>query len=234
MKTYRLHLIRNLPSEGNLQGRYIGRTESPLAMSEIPKLLELKEKYGYPRATAFYASPSTRCVDTLKLIYPEADPEVVLELAECDFGDWENRTAEELKDEPGFLDWLKGGGTSAPPEGESSAVFVRRVCEGFELLLQNIMAKGETDAVLLTSAGVITSVLAAFGIPEAKPLDWICSPGCGYSLRITPSIWMRSRLFEVVCEIPGGEAGEGPDHLIIDLAREAADRAYPGDDEEHE
>ena len=88
MQSYVIHLIRNMPCEGNLEGRYIGRTESPLAASSIQDLLELKRRYRYPSAGAFYASPSTRCVDTLKLLYPAADPEVILEMAECDFGDW--------------------------------------------------------------------------------------------------------------------------------------------------
>ena len=89
MKSYVIHLIRNMPCEGNLEGRYIGRTESPLALESIAQLARRKRQYQYPAAAAFYASPSTRCVDTLKILYPQADPEVVLELAECDFGEWE-------------------------------------------------------------------------------------------------------------------------------------------------
>ena len=60
MKSYVIHLIRNMPCQGNLEGRYIGRTESPLAASSIQDLLELKRRYRYPSAGAFYASPSTR------------------------------------------------------------------------------------------------------------------------------------------------------------------------------
>ena len=41
MKSYVIHLIRNMPCQGNLEGRYIGRTESPLAASSIQDLLEL-------------------------------------------------------------------------------------------------------------------------------------------------------------------------------------------------
>ena len=91
MKSYVIHLIRNMPCQGNLEGRYIGRTDSPLADASLGELLELKTKFRYPRATAFYASPSTRCVDTLRILYPEADPEVILEMAECDFGQWEGQ-----------------------------------------------------------------------------------------------------------------------------------------------
>lgn len=233
MKSYSLYLLRNMPCEGNLEGRYIGRTESPLAASSITQLMELKKTYKYPKAEAFYAGPSTRCVDTLRLLYPWADPEVILELAECDFGDWENKTAEELKNAPGFAEWLQNGGQTAPPGGESGLVVAQRVCAGFEMLIQNLIARGKTSAVLVTHAGALTTILSAYGLPQAKPYDWMCAPGCGYALRITPSLWMRSRVLEVTAALPTGEEQESPDHLVIDLAREAADRAY-GDKDKKE
>lgn len=202
LKSYLIHLLRNMPCEGNLEGRYIGRTESPLADSSIEGLLRLKKQYAYPRAGAFFASPSTRCVDTLKLLYPQAEPEVVLDLAECDFGDWEGRTAQELQENPKFAAWLQDGGQSAPPNGESGPVFVQRVCGGFELLVQNVIARGLTESVLVAPAGVLTAILSAYGLPRAKPLDWMCDPGFGYSVRITPGLWMRSPVMEVFGLIP--------------------------------
>ena len=50
------------------------------------------------------------------MLYPQADPEVVLELAECDFGDWENKTAKELEKDPRFLQWMEQGGQAAPAQ----------------------------------------------------------------------------------------------------------------------
>lgn len=226
MKSYVIHLIRNMPCEGNLEGRYIGRTESPLALESIAQLARRKRQYQYPAAAAFYASPSTRCVDTLKILYPQADPEVVLELAECDFGEWEGKTAKELQNDPRFAAWMAGGGTAAPPGGESGAVFVQRVCQGFELLVKNLMAQGQTSAVLVTTAGVMGSLLEAYGLPQAPAHQWMCQPGCGYSVRITPGLWMRSGVMEVFAQLPGGEDRGSPDHLVVDLAREAAQRAY--------
>lgn len=208
MKSYIIHLIRNMPCEGNLQGRYIGRTESPLAMESIVRLAQLKRAHPYPPASRFYSSPSTRCVDTLKILYPDADPEVVLELAECDFGQWEGKSADDLQDDPRFAQWLAQGGQSAPPEGESSPVFVQRVCRGFEMLVQNLMAQsGEVrqpvvEAALCVPAGVLTAILAAYGLPRAPFYDWMCDPGYGYSVRITPGLWMREPVMEVFDTLP--------------------------------
>lgn len=231
MNSYIIHLIRNMPCEGNEEGRYIGRTESPLSDDALPRLLELKRSYAYPNGeqAAFYASPSTRCVDTLKILYPWADPEVIFEMAECDFGEFENHTAQELQDNPAFLRWMEEGGTGAPPGGESGVVFTQRVCRGFEMLVQNLMVQKKTQAVLCTHGGVIMAVLAAYGLPRAHFYDWMCEPGCGYSLRITPGLWMRSAVLEVYAQLPGAQEGNEPDHMVIDLAREAANRAYGGE-----
>ena len=226
MKSYVIHLIRNMPCEGNLEGRYIGLMESPLALEAIAKLAQRQGELEYPQAQAFFASPSTRCVDTLKILYPQADPEVVLELAECDFGEFEGKTAKELEGDPRFAQWMAGGAQAAPPGGESGPVFLQRVCQGFELLVKNLMTLGQTSAVLVTSAGVITSLLAAYGLPQAPAHQWMCQPGEGYSVRIAPGLWMRSGVMEVFARIPGGEDRQSPDHVVIDLAREAAQRAY--------
>jgi len=228
MKSYVLHLIRHMPSEGNLQGRYIGRTESPVPMEEITRLVNYKRKYIYPeKVKTFYASPSTRCVDTLKVLYPEAEPEVILEMAECDFGDFENRTAEELKENPEFTQWLENSGQAAPPNGESGSVFAARVLRGFEMLVQNLVRGSRGEAVLVTHVGVMMTLLSVYGLPRAGYHDWLCEPGCGYSDRLMPSLWMRSQVVEVFAQVPfTGGAGTPREHTILDLAREAAERAY--------
>lgn len=171
MKSYTIHLIRHGVCEGNLEGRYVGRTQSPLAVEGMQALLELKRKGTYPEAVKYYASPCVRCVDTLKVLYPWADPEVILEMAECDFGDWENKKAEELMHDPRFMEWMNGGQHQAPPNGESSIVFMQRVCAGFEMLVRNMMTTGEESAVLVTHGGVIMTILAAYGLPRAKMTD---------------------------------------------------------------
>ena len=71
------------------------------------------------------------------------------------------------------------------------------------------------------------TILSAYGLPKAGFYDWMTGNGCGYSLRITPGLWMRSMVAEVYGTLPAGEkADEGDGKLVINLAREAADRAY--------
>ncbi len=225
MKTYKIHLIRHGTCEGNLLGKYIGRTESPLSDEGMRELIDLKVASDFPYANYFYASPSTRCVDSLKILYPQADPTVIFEMAECDFGDWEDKTAKDLENDPRFIEWINSGQAVSPPNGESFSVFMHRVCKGFETLVTNMMFSGETDVALVTHGGVIMTILAAYGLPQAKMTDWICESGHGYSIRIDPGMWSRSNLFEVYSQIPAKDENEARDYSIIDIAREAAANA---------
>ena len=227
MKSYVVHLIRHGTCEGNLEGKYIGRTESPLADKGMMEIIELKRDCGYPEVEAHYASPSTRCVDTLKIIYPQADPEVILEMAECDFGDFENRDIEELKRDPVFNEWINNGQKTPPPNGESSFVFMQRVCKGFEMMVNNMLFSGTRSAALVTHGGVIMTILAAYGMPKAKMTDWMCAPGSGYSIRITPNLWSRSRVVEVFDTVPLNKSEDDIDEELINLARDAADALFP-------
>lgn len=207
MKSYIIHILRAMPSQGALEGRYVGQAQSPLTMATVAELAALKLRFVYPEADFFCASPAVASVDTLKTLYPTADPEVVLDLAECDFGQWENKTAADLQGDPRFAQWLAG--KAAPPDGESGEVFFARVCRGFQMLVQNLLGRGETQAVLVVPAGVMTSILAGFGMPQAQPQDWLCDPGFGYSVRITPSLWMRQPVMEVFDRVPKPVRDEG-------------------------
>ena len=226
MKSYTIHLIRHGIAEGNLKGQYIGRTDSPLAEEGIRQLEELCHAYPYPTAQVYYTSPLSRCVQTLEVLYPGVTPIVVDGLKECSFGDWEGKTAAELeKEDPRFLKWMEDSSKASPPNGESGVAFMQRVCATFEKLVEGMMRSGTTSAVIVAHGGTLMSILSTYGLPRAKFYDWLTENGCGYTLRITPGLWMRSMVAEVVSTIPVRRSGERK-HTVIDLAREAAERAY--------
>lgn len=230
MKSYTIHLIRHGTTEGNEQGRYIGSTDLPLSRQGAEHLRTLRKEHPYPAAQEYLCSPMRRCKESMGILYPEAKPVLVPGLRECDFGDWEGKTAGEIAEEDGrFRRWIAGGGEPvAPPNGEDGTAFARRVCAAFEKIVEDLMRSGTTSAVLVTHGGVMMSLLATYGLPRAKFYDWMTEPGCGYSMRIVPGLWMRSRVGEVYAELPGGPERESEDseRILIELAREAADRAY--------
>ena len=57
MRNFRIHLIRHGMTQGNLEGRYIGRTDLPLCQQGEEQLRQLAEQYEYPTVQKLYSSP---------------------------------------------------------------------------------------------------------------------------------------------------------------------------------
>jgi len=203
MKTYKIHLIRHAMTSESQEGKYIGHTDVPLSEAGVAQLESMKEEYIYPVADVVFSSPLSRCTDTARILYPEAQIVTIDELIEYNFGEFEGRTAEELHEkEELFDDWLRGERDVEPPFGESNADFAKRVCTAFAAIAEGIMKAGTEDTVIVTHGGVIMTLLSAYGIPEAPVHEWLTPSGCGITVMITPSIWMRGQKFEIIQEIP--------------------------------
>lgn len=202
MKSYNIHLIRHGDTDEAKKGAYIGTTDVPLSKEGEEYLRQLDDICKYPFATALFTSPLKRCKQTCEIIYPDLKPIVIDQLSECNFGEWENKTAEDLKGDPDFDKWLAGDSSVKPPRGESSADFTRRICLIFESIVEGLIKTGTTDCAIVTHGGVIMTLLSVYGLPQAKPFDWVMENGCGYSLRVYPILWQRDKVTEVYQQIP--------------------------------
>lgn len=202
MKSYIIHFIRHGSIDDTLAGRYIGITDAPLSERGRIDLRKLDYEYKYPGTQVVFTSPLKRCTETAKILYPEQNPLIIDNLSECNFGVWEGKTADELKDDPDFKKWLAGDSSVKPPRGESNADFTRRICKMFESIVEGLMKTGTTESVIVTHGGVIMTLLAVYGLPQAKPFEWTMDNGFGYSVRITPVLWQRDKVCEVFQTIP--------------------------------
>lgn len=202
MKSYIIHFIRHGAIDETLSGKYIGKTDVSLSEKGRADLLKFDCEYKYPGAQAVFTSPLKRCTETCKILYPELNPLAIAALSECSFGDWEGKTADELKSEPDFQKWLAGDSSVCPPHGESNTDFTRRICRMFESIVEGLMKTGTTESVIVTHGGVIMTLLAVYGLPQAKPFEWTMDNGFGYSLRVTPMLWQRDKVCEVFAAIP--------------------------------
>ncbi|NLA77378.1 MAG: histidine phosphatase family protein [Clostridiales bacterium] len=216
MKTYQIHFIRHALTQSNLDGRYIGHTDEPLCAQGEEQLKEMIEAYSYPFADVVFSSPLLRCTRTAELIYKDKSPIIMRELIECDFGEFEGLTANELKNVKEFTEWLTGGPDSAPLNGESNRLFQKRVCDCLSKIIEGLLKTGTTSAAIVTHGGVIMTLLAAFGIPEASMHEWLMPSSCGYTVRITPSMWTHARKFEVIREIPDASMTEDEERQLWD------------------
>lgn len=203
MKTYQIHLIRHGLTDENEKGKYIGSTDVPLSKKGIELLKKYSEEYDYPGAPIVYSSPLQRCIQTAGILYPAITPQIVGGLSECSFGDWEGKTVADLAREDNFAKWLANSTSEfTPPNGESGEAFLRRICRAFEKIVSDLVASGETSAVVITHGGVIMNLLSVYGLPHAKPYDWRMDNGFGYSLRINTLLWQRDKVCEVYALAP--------------------------------
>lgn len=202
MKSYYINFIRNGLTAGNLDGKYIGHIDEPLNDEGVKQIEQMKEEYKYPPVEVVFSSPLARCTQTAKLIYPAKEPMIMDGLIEYNFGEFEGKTAEELQTHPVFPDWLSGKEGVSPPFGESNQDFSNRIAKTFIKIVDGLIESGITKSAIVTHGGVIMALLSMFGLPEAPMHEWLTPGGCGYTVRITPSLWSQGRKIEVIAQIP--------------------------------
>lgn len=202
MKSYTIHLIRHGAIAETNQGKYIGSTDAHLSEHAKDNLRIIRDNEGYPYVEKIFSSPLSRCTETCSVIYPKRPIKTMGFLSECDFGDWEGKTAAELAGNPQFAAWLSNSDTTPPPNGESGKDFALRVCKGFEHLVNQLLTEGITNSAIVTHGGVIMTILAMYGIPQAPAYQWRMDCGYGFSLRVTPFLWSRDKVVEVYNTVP--------------------------------
>ncbi len=197
MLNYYLYLIRHGITQGNLDGKYIGQTNLALCPQGKAEIEGLCKAGIYPDVGKVYSSPLERCLETAEIIYPEQKLMIVDEVCEMNFGDFEEKTTEQLKDLPAYTEWIHGGAESAPPNGEKYSEFQLRCIEGLDTVFSDMMRHSITRAALITHAGVITNLLCGYGLPKGKPADYMCAPGEGFEIILTPFLWQKGPAFEI-------------------------------------
>lgn len=211
MKNIVLHFVRNGQTGSNERGEYVGRRSDPeLSLEGIRELIALREEYEYPPPELVYSSPLHRCLQTADILYPGSRVMLADELAEMDFGDFDGRSLEELKDRGDFREWLADSGRAAPPGGESGKAFLIRIEAALDAVVSHARASGLREAAVVTHGGVISTLLAVTGVPRRPPRAWKAAPGRGFTCFVNPALWDRGRAMEVAGIVPHGAATAFP------------------------
>lgn len=194
MKRSKIHLIRHGITEGNIKNWFYGASEVPLAPEGIQALKKQAESgiYPKPESADYYTSGMNRTEQTLQLIYGDIEHEQIEELREMNFGTYEKKSYEDLKDDSEFRTWLKDkSGETSPPEGESIKEFMSRVNIGWDKMIGlhrlkelSVRHNGKTaESVVVCHGGVISAIMEAiFPGEKGHFFEWIPDPGHGYTL----------------------------------------------------
>ena len=205
LRSYKLYVIRHGLTSANKKGVYLGSTDISLSEEGRQEIMSLTKQYEYPKVQKVYSSPLKRAVETAEIIYPNNLIENIDYLRECSFGVFENRSIDELSKDLEYKSWLDGNMTNSPKGGETKEQFAKRVLNGFNYLMNDMMKNRIYEAALVGHAGVLSMILYMFGMPRRTPLEWNMEPGGGYSLLTTAQMWSRDNIFEVCDILPYGK-----------------------------
>lgn len=168
----KLVFIRHGKTVGNLEKRYIGRTDEPLCAEGIA---ELKAR-SYPECDIVFASPMKRCIETAKMIFPDREIIICNDLRECDFGDFEGKNYLELSDDPRYQKWVDSGGTLPFPNGEDTEKFKARCVRGF----LEMLGKCGEPAAFVVHGGTVMAIFERLALPKRGYYDYQVQNGGGY------------------------------------------------------
>ena len=169
-----VNFIRHGKTAGNLEKRYIGRTDEPLCEAGITELSGI----AYPGCDMVIASPMKRCLQTARLIYPDRTIVTYDELRECDFGDFEGKNHTELSALAAYREWIENGGLGCFPNGEDSSEFRARSVNGFLKAAED--HKSVSAISFVVHGGTIMSVLEKLALPHKEFYEYMTENGHGY------------------------------------------------------
>ena len=184
-----LILIRHLKTPGNEKRQYIGSTDEDLSEQEVLNFKKKCKQASYPQVQQVIVSPMKRCVQTAELIYLNMQMQLEPLLKECDFGIFEGKTYEELKDRAEYQAWLDSGGTIAFPEGEEQKEFRSRCVRGLLCQVDRLCEENVESAAFVVHGGTIMAALEQLAEDQKDFYHWQVENGGGYRMLVDEDEW---------------------------------------------
>ena len=176
-------ILRHGKTEANFEKRYIGsKTDislSPEGINDIKaKAALIREMAG--KDIFLVSSPMKRAVQTAEILFPDEELLTVNGLKEIDFGDFEGKNYEELKDNPDYQNWIDSNGTMPFPNGEDRTLFIERSVAEFYKILS---LSGEKTPVIICHGGNVMGIMST--LTEKDYYDFMIGNTEGYMLSLT-------------------------------------------------
>ena len=167
----KLTLLRHGDTAGSRDDLYYGAADIPALPESLAALHE--NAAAYPRAARYYTSGLLRTEQTLEAIYGPVAHQQLPGLQEMNFGDFEMKSYQELKDTAAYQAWITDVEHNVCPNGESAP----QVLERNRAAMAQVLAAGE-DAVCIIHGGVTAGLMMTwFG---GGRYDYSVKPGTGF------------------------------------------------------
>lgn len=153
-------ILRHGKTEANFEKRYIGsRTDIPLSAEGMSAVEAASSQIRQIAEEDIFlvSSPMKRAVQTAELLFPGEEILIKDDLKEIDFGDFEGKNYEELKDNPDYQKWIDSNGTMPFPNGEDRAGFIDRSVAAFQQVLAEA---GDRTPVIICHGGNVMGIMS--------------------------------------------------------------------------
>lgn len=163
-------LLRHGITKANLEKRYLGWTDIPLLETEKQKLKAMRcfgQEFDY-----CVTSDLLRAKQTAEILCPHLKCLEVKAFREMNFGEWEMKTYEDLKDNAHYRVWIADPENIRPPKGEDFQTMTERVNAGFQQLREDALQQQSKNILLVAHGGVIRCLLMALTSNKKKFFEW--------------------------------------------------------------
>ena len=156
-----LTLIRHGKTPSNREHRYLGVTEEALSGEGRKQLEILAEKDILKKPWLLFISPMLRCQESAGILFPGRKAYPIEEWREMNFGAYEGKNYEDLKNDAYYQKWIDSNGTLPFPEGESQQEYIKRCHRGLltaTKIIEEKIAREVADTAKTSSANEITEL----------------------------------------------------------------------------
>jgi alpha-ribazole phosphatase len=156
----RVWLIRHGETEEKARNRCYGSLNIKLSDAGRDQMARVAERLKTETLAAIYSSPRSRAVESAAIL--ARGVEVVPDLAEIDFGDFEGLTYDEisLRYPDIYQEWMSTPTQVQFPNGESFPQMRDRVVNAFQALL----AAHQEQSIAIVSHGGVNRILIAWAL----------------------------------------------------------------------
>jgi alpha-ribazole phosphatase len=188
-------LFRHGVTEENKRKTYLGWNDSPLC----PESKKISTSNRYDR---YFSSDLSRCITTANILFPTNELHLLTHLREMNFGKWEGKTYQDLKEGPLYQRWLSDPISYCPPEGESFVEFTTRVSIGWDKITEDILSDNIQRCAIITHGGVIRYLLSEFAPQHSDFWSWQVPHHQGYELVFEKEALRRRDRCTLLREVP--------------------------------
>ncbi|OEJ14144.1 fructose-2,6-bisphosphatase [Brachyspira hampsonii] len=177
--------IRHGQTQLNAEGRWLGSTDAPLcedgkkALNDRKKIID-----SYKPVQKLYCSPLKRCLETADIYFNDMKKEVLNDLRERSFGDFEGKNHDELKNNPYYKEFFRTNWKSNVPNGETSENFFSRTEKAYLYIIEDMKKNNLDYTAVVSHGGVIMSIFSRFDKQKLGFYEYLLQNGCGYYTEI--------------------------------------------------